>query len=132
MPALDWGTRAHLEHRAAGRFAGVHFYRGSESCLRPGQLPISARFRQDLAATGVSEKVADSCSPFYLLTIRPLRLLRRDLSRSNVGRWSSVRNSTATGENTFGNGGYRSGGRRVIVHLFARRPSSPGILVVLA
>src|SRR2546427_5698783 len=45
VPALDWGTHAHLEYRVAGQFARVHFYRGSESCLRSGGLPAGAQFR---------------------------------------------------------------------------------------
>ena len=55
VPALDWGTRAHLEYRVAGRFASVHLCRGRESSLRPGGLPASAQFRQNLAGPGVSD-----------------------------------------------------------------------------
>src|SRR6266542_2567191 len=132
MPALDWRTRAHLEHRVAGRFALVHFCRGRESCLRPGELPAGAQFRQDLAGFGVSDEVADSFSRFYLPAVRPMRLLRRDLSRGNAGRWSPGGNSTATMENTLDDGGHRSGGRRIFVFLFSNHPPSSRIPPVLA
>src|ERR1043166_4309669 len=52
VPAFDWGTRANLEYRVAGRFAGIHFNHGSESCLRSGGLPAGAQFRYDLADCG--------------------------------------------------------------------------------
>src|SRR5213594_681620 len=62
MPALDWGTRAYLEHRVAGWFARVHFCRGSESSLWSGGLPAGAQFRQYLAAPTVSHEGADHFS----------------------------------------------------------------------
>src|SRR5690242_4897758 len=75
VPALDWGTHAHLEYRVAGRFARVYFRRGSESCLRSGGLPAGAQFRHDLADPGVSDEVADPFSRFYLPAVRPMSLL---------------------------------------------------------
>src|SRR6266568_2470560 len=77
---VDWGTRANLEYRVAGRFAFVHFYRGSESCLWSGGLPAGAQFRYDLACPGVSDEVADPFSRFYLRAVHPMSLLRRDPS----------------------------------------------------
>src|SRR6266699_2651073 len=131
-PALHWGTRAHLEHRVAGRFARVHFCRGRESRLRSGGLPAGAQFRQDLAGPGVSDQVADPFSGFYLPAVRPMCLLQRDLSRGNAGCWSPGGNSTATVENTLDDGGHRFGGRRIFVDLFADLPSGSGIRAVLA
>src|SRR2546426_9271887 len=75
VPALDWRTRAYLEHRVAGWFARVHFCRGSESSLWSGGLPAGAQFRQYLAAPTVSHEGADHLSRFYLPAVRPLSLL---------------------------------------------------------
>src|SRR5262245_31266453 len=75
VPALGWGTRAHLEYRVAWRFARVHFCCGCESCLRSGGLPAGAQFRQDLAGPGVSDNVADPFSRLYLPALRPMYLL---------------------------------------------------------
>src|SRR2546427_10503550 len=72
VPALDWGTHAHLEYRVAGQFARVHFYRGSESCLRSGGVSAGAQFRPDLETPGVSDKVADSFHRFYLHSVHPM------------------------------------------------------------
>src|SRR5438552_8797118 len=132
VPALDWRTRAHLEYRVAGRFALVDFWRGGKSCIRSGELPASAQFRQYLAALGVSDEVADSFCRFYLPTVRPMCLLRRDLSLGNAGRWSPGSNSAATVENTLDGGGHRSGGRRIFGCLFSDCPPCPRISAVLA
>src|SRR5438552_1038077 len=106
VPALDWGTHAHLEYRVTGWFARVHFSCGSESRIRLGELPAGAQFRHDLADPGVSDYVADPFSRFYLPAVHPMRLLRRDLSRCDAGRWSAGGNSTATVENSLDDGGH--------------------------
>src|SRR6266566_4607451 len=132
VPEVDWGTRAHREYRVAGRFAHVHFCRGSESCLRSGRLPAGAQFRQYLAGPGVSDQVVDLFSRFYLSAVRPMCLFRRDLSLGDAGRWSPGGNSTATVENTFDDDEHRFDCRRIFVHLFADHPPEFGIPVVLA
>src|SRR6476646_6037445 len=127
VPALDWGTHAHLEYRVVGGFARVHFYRRSESRLRSGGLPAGAEFRQNLAGPGVPDEVADPFSWFCLPVVCPMRLFRRHFSRGNAGCWSPGWNSTATVENSLGDGRDRFGGRRIFVHLFADHPSGFGI-----
>src|SRR5947199_2084097 len=131
VPALDRGTAAHFEYRVVGRFARIHFCGGSESSLRSGGLPAGAQFRQHLADPEVSDQVADSFSRFYLLAVCPMCLLRHHLSRWNAGGWSPGGNSTATVENTLGNGRDRFGGRRIFVCLFAHHASGFGIFIVL-
>src|SRR4051812_42021345 len=80
VPALDWGTSAHLEYRDAGRVARIHLYRRRESRLRSGGLPAGAEFRRNLAGRGVSDQVADHFRRFYLPAICPMRLFRHHLS----------------------------------------------------
>src|SRR5439155_14364750 len=110
-------------YRVTGWFARVHFSCGSESRIRLGELPAGAQFRHDLADPGVSDYVADPFSRFYLPAVHPMRLLRRDLSRCDAGRWSAGGNSTATVENSLDDGGHWFCGRRIFVDLFAALPA---------
>src|SRR6476620_294301 len=131
VPALVWGTRSHLEYRVARWCARAHFCRGSKSCLRSGGLPAGARFRHDLAGTGMSVEVPDPFSRFHLPAVCTMYLLWCDFSRRNAGRGSADRNSTAAMESSLGEGRHRFGGGRVFVHLFTDHASGFRISVVL-
>ena len=103
------------------------FIVGANRALRSGQLPAGGQFRLHLACPGVSDQVANPFSWFYLPAVRPMRLFRRHLSLGNASCGSLGGNSTATVENTLGDGGHWFGSRRILVHLFADHPSGFGI-----